>query len=92
MMKSEPFDANPNPNLQVAFRSVTSVVLTMMRNVRVTGRASVACVMSCETYCSTKDGLTNSLKTTIDLPGLTITTLLAGELLYEFLSSSECDV
>ena len=82
-MKSEPFDVHPNSNLQVAFRSVTSVVLTMMSNVRVTGRANVACVMSCETYCSTKDGLTNNLKTTIDLPGLTLTTLFAGELLYD---------
>ena len=67
MMKSEPFDADPQ--LKVAFRSVTSVVLTMMRNVRVTGRASVACVKSSETHCDTTDGLTDNSKTTIDCTG-----------------------
>ena len=48
MIKSEPFDVNPN--LQVAFRSVTSVVLTIMRNVRATGHASVTCVKLGEAY------------------------------------------
>ena len=58
MMKSEPFDADPH--LKVAFRSVTSVVRRMMRNACATGRANVACVMSGETYCDTKDGLTDN--------------------------------
>ena len=68
-MKLEPFDVDPH--LKVAFRSVTSVVLIMMRNACVTGRANVACVMSGETHCDTTDGLTNNSKTTIDMTGLT---------------------
>ena len=70
-MKSEPFDKDPN--LQVAFRSATSVAPIMMSNVCVTGRASVACAKNCETDCFTKDGLTNNSKTTIDITGLTLT-------------------
>jgi len=69
MMKSQPFD--PDPHLKVAFRSVTSAMPRMMRNVCATGRASVACARSCETHCDTTDGLTDNSKTTIDCTGLT---------------------
>lgn len=59
---------------QAAFRSVIAVMLLIMRHVCVTGRASVACVKSCEANWKRKDGQTNNSKTTIDrATGLTRT-------------------
>ena len=67
MMKSEPVKIFET--IKVAFRSVDSVMLGIIRNVCVTGRASVACVKIFETNWKTKDGLTSNTKPTIEHTG-----------------------